>query len=182
MKHFAKSATKQSVENNYLSEMESIHAMNGCYEALIGEDVYRMSPWKIKFSQHGNSSALLLGSDKRIASSLCASVTVSLIRQNVEVHLFNGDRTKIAEGGEPLPHPFMYVCQNIAPSGISHVSNHRLDQLKDVLKDTYSEYLKRQTLVQKADDEDPVFEPLFIVINDLFGILILRRMIISMGD
>lgn len=170
MKHFAKSATKQSVENNYLSEMESIHAMNGCYEALIGEDVYRMSPWKIKFSQHGNSSALLLGSDKRIASSLCASVTVSLIRQNVEVHLFNGDRTKIAEGGEPLPHPFMYVCQNIAPSGISHVSNHRLDQLKDVLKDTYSEYLKRQTLVQKADDEDPVFEPLFIVINDLFGI------------
>ena len=38
------------------------------------------------------------------------------------------------------------------------------------MKDTYSEYLKRQTLVQKADDEDPVFEPLFIVINDLFGI------------
>ncbi len=170
MKHFTKSVAKQATESSYLSEMESLHSMNDCNEALIGEDVYRMSPWKIKFSQHENSSALLLGSDKRIASSLCASVAVSLIRQNVEVHLFNGDRTKIAEGGESLPHPFMFVCQNIASSGISQVSNHRLDQLKDVLKKTYSEYLKRQALVQKAEDEDPVFKPLFIVINDLFGI------------
>lgn len=170
MKHFAKSAPKQDMDNNYLLEMENIHVMHDSYEALIGEDVYRMSPWKIKFSQHENSSALLLGSDKRIASSLCASVAVSLIRQNVEVHLFNGDRTKISEGGEPLPHPFMYVCQNIASSGNNKVCNHRLDQLKDVLKDTYSEYLKRQAMVQKADDEAPVFAPLFIVINDLFGI------------
>ena len=113
MKRFAKSPTRQGVENNYLLEMESIHPMNDCYEALIGEDVYRMSPWKIKFSQHENSSALLLGSDKRIASSLCASVAVSLLRQNVEVHLFNGDRTKIAEGGEPMPHPFMYRIRPI---------------------------------------------------------------------
>lgn len=170
MKHLTKSVAKQGTVSSYLSEMESIHSMNDCYEALIGEDVYRMSPWKIKFSQHENSSALLLGSDKKIASSLCASVAVSLIRQNVEVHLFNGDRTKIAEGGEPLPHPFMYVCQNIASGGKKQVCNHRLDQLKDVLKDTYSEYLNRQALVQKADDEDPVFKPLFIVINDLFGI------------
>lgn len=170
MKQFVKSPTKQGIDNNYLLEMESIHSMNGFYEALIGEDVYRMSPWKIKFSQHENSSVLLLGSDKRIASSLCASVAVSLIRQNVKVHLFNGDRTKITEGGEPMPHPFMYVCQNIAASGNIQVSNHRLDQLKDVLKETFSEYLKRQALVQKADDEDPEFGPLFIVINDLFGI------------
>ncbi len=170
MKHFEKSTSKQEMENNYLAEMESIHAMNDGYEALIGEDVYRMSPWKIKFSQHENSSALLLGSDKKIASSLCASIAVSLIRQNVEVHLFNGDRTKIAESGETVPHPFMYVCQSIASSGIEQVSNHRLDQLKDVLKNSYSEYLKRQALVQSAEDEDPVFKPLFIVINDLFGI------------
>ena len=69
----------------------------GNYAAIVAEDAYRMSPLRINFSQHENSSVLLLGSDKQIASSLCSSFVLSLARQKVAMHLFNGDRifTKI---------------------------------------------------------------------------------------
>lgn len=161
--------SRQGMDKTYCDSIDELKPINGIYSALIGEDVYRMSPVKIQFSQHENSAVLFLGSDKRIASSLCASTVVSLMRQNVKIHLFNGDRTKIQEEYETLMHPFMYLCQNIALTG-SLVENHRLDQLKDVLRDLYSEYLERQALVQKADYEELLFPPMFLVVNDLFGI------------
>jgi hypothetical protein len=63
----------------------------------------------------------------------------------------------------------MYLCQNIGGSG-SDMQTHRLDQLKDVLKEMYTEYLSRQAIVQKADDEDPAFPAIILIVNDLFGI------------
>lgn len=160
---------RQGSNNNYYDVLSGIKSRNGIYNAVLGEDVYRMIPFSIQFSQHENSSVLFLGSDKRIASSLCASTAVSLMHQNVKVHLFNGDRTRIQEETEGVPHPFMYVCQKITSSD-GLISNHRLDHLKDVLRDLYSEYLGRQALVQRADYEDPTFNPVFLVVNDLFGI------------
>lgn len=161
--------SRQGVSGSYYDVLSGIRQENGICSAVIGEDVYRMSPLKISFSQHENSSMLFLGSDKRIASSLCASTAVSLMRQNVKTHLFNGDRTKIQEESETVPHPFMFICQKIIAQN-QFIENHRLDQLKDVLGDLYGEYLKRQTEVQKADFEDPIFEPVFLMVNDLFGI------------
>ena len=159
----------QGTSENYHVVMASTTKSKGSCSAVIAEDVYRMNPLTIRFSQHENSSVLFLGSDKEISSSLCTSVTVSLIKQGVRIHLFNGDRTRIQDDYELIPHPFMYLCQNINRQNES-VTIHRLDQLKDVLCDLYDEYLKRQELVQKADYEDPVFEPVFLVVNDLFGI------------
>ena len=63
----------------------------------------------------------------------------------------------------------MYLCQNIGESG-SRLQSYRLDQLKDVVKEMYSEFLGRQAIVQRTDDEDPVFSPIILIVNDLFGI------------
>lgn len=157
----------QGKQTTYLSVLQNEKCVNGTYSALIGEDAYRMTPLHLQFSQYENSSVLLLGSDKQLASSLCASITSSLLRQRVIVHLFNGDRARIRYDADSVAHPFMYVCQNIQSQ---YVQNHRLDQLKNVLKDLYAEYLERQDLVQKADDEDPEFPAVFLIINDLLGI------------
>ena len=160
---------KQGAQETYQDVLKEVKAQNGIYDAVLGEDVYRMSPFHIRFSQHENSSVLFLGSDKQMASSLCTSVALSLLRQNVQVHLFNADRTRISEGYESFPHPFMDLCQNVGTFG-SKMQNYRLDQLKDVLKEMYSEYLRRQSIVQRTDEEDPAFSAIILIVNDLFGI------------
>lgn len=162
-------SSRQGAKDTYYDVLAGLKARNGIYDIVLGEDVYRMSPFHVQFSQHENSSVLLLGSDKNMAASLCTSVAVSLMRQQIEVHLFNGDRTRTTDGYDSTPHSFMYLCQTLSTSN-SMMKSHRLDQLKDVLSDVYSEYLKRQKIVQKADFEDPTFSPIAIVVNDLFGI------------
>lgn len=154
---------------SYCDVISKIKRTNNIYRAIIGEDVYRMSPLNIQFSQQDNSSVLLLGSDKQIASSLCTSIAVSLLKQNVVVHLFNGDRVKMQEENGTVPHSFMYVCQNIN-AVTSLGQSHRPDELKDVMRDLYSEYLKRQEFDQKADEEYSEFPALFLIVNDLLGI------------
>lgn len=168
-KRLSINAELQGQQGHYVDILGNVKTHAGFNTAVIGEDVYRMTPLMLQFSQHENSSVLMLGNDKLIASSLCASVAVSLMRQNLKVHLFNGDRTKVQEEYGPVPHAFMYVCQNVG-SFNSSIVNHKLNELKDVLKNLYSEYLRRLSLVQQADDEDPEFEPMFLIINDLFGI------------
>lgn len=162
-------SSRQGEQGTYQDVLMGVKTQNGIYDAVLGEDVYRMSPFHIRFSQHENSSVLLLGSDKQMASSLCTSVALSLLRQNIQVHLFNGDRTRTTDGYESLPHPFMFLCQSIGASN-AKIQSHRLDQLKAVLSEMYSEYLTRQALVQKADDEDPTFPAIVLIVNDLFGI------------
>ena len=159
----------QGQSYTYYDLMRNINSNQvGCH-AFVGEDVYRMEPLDVVFSSNENSSILLLGSDKSIASSFCASIVLSLLRQNVKVHLFNGDRTKVAFDNEVVQHPYMHVCQELGNKN-ENIVNHRLDQLPDVLKTFYSDYLERQSTVQRAEYEDPTFAPLFLVINDLFGI------------
>ncbi|WP_408069499.1 FtsK/SpoIIIE domain-containing protein [Butyrivibrio sp. JL13D10] len=159
----------QGTEKSFAAEMKELKAKRGTYSAIVAEDTYRMSPLKIEFSQHENSSVLLLGGDKQIASSLCSSFVLSLAKQNVAVHLFNGDRTKVQDEYDAVAHSFMYICQNAASFG-GCVTNHRLTDFSEVIRSIYSEYLRRQALYQKAEDEDPEFDPLFLVINDLFAI------------
>lgn len=168
-KRLSVKSTLQGRSTTYGDTIRSIRPRKGVCTAIVGEDAYRMSPLEMHFSQHENSSVMFLGSDKQIASSLCASVACSLSRQNTEVHMFNGDRTRIQEDYDTVQHAFMYVCQQIGSySGM--MKNHRLNELKDVLKMIYSEFLKRQAMVQMADDEDPEFSPLFLIINDLFAL------------
>ncbi len=159
----------QGGKGTYQDVLSSIKHQNGVLDTVLGEDVYRMSPFHVQFSQHENSSVLLLGSDKQMASSLCSSIAVSLLRQDVVVHLFNGDRTRVSDGSGSSPHSFMYYCQNIGATK-SKEQSYRLDQLKDVLRDIYAEYLSRQASVQSAVDEDPSFPPIILIVNDLFGI------------
>lgn len=160
---------QQGKDIRYAEILSGLKYNNGVYKAVVGEDVYRMSPLNIFFSPNENSSVLFLGSDKKIASSLCTSTAVSLITQGAKVHLFNGDRSKVQDGNNAISHPFMYLCQCASEAG-GKAENHRLDQLSDVLRSLYTEYLKRQALVQKAETEDPSFDPIFLIINDLFGI------------
>ena len=160
---------KQGTRETYQDVLKDVKAQNEIYDAVLGEDVYRMSPFHITFSQHENSSVLFLGSDKQMASSLCTSVALSLMRQDVQVHLFNGDRTRTSDGYETFPHPFMYLCQKVSASG-SKMQSYRLDQLKYVLKEMYSEYLSRQAIVQSTDEEDPAFTAIILIVNDLFGL------------
>ena len=162
-------SSKQDGSGNYKDELYGLKPNNHMYDAVIGEDVYRMIPFRVHFTQNENSSLLLLGSDKLISSSLCTSIATSLLRQNVRLHLFNADRTRVSDIYETVPHPFMCFCQNIN-GAVMDVKSHRLDQLKDVLKEMYSEYLKRQAIVQGSEDEAPSFSPIVLIINDLFGI------------
>ena len=162
-------STKQDGSGNYKDELLNLKSNNDMYDVVLGEDIYRMSPFHIRFTQNENSSLLLLGSDKLISSSLCTSIAASLQRQNVRLHLFNADRTRVSDGYETVPHPFMYFCQSINGASMN-IQSHRLDQLKDVLKEMYSEYLIRQAIVQGAEDEAPAFSSIVLIINDLFGI------------
>lgn len=159
----------QGRTRTFMDEIKGVKVGRGICSAIVAEDAYRMLPLRIDFSQHENSSVLLLGSDKQIASSLCSSFVMSLAKQRVSMHLFNGDRTKVQEECDTVAHSFMYICQN-ADRLDANVKNHRLTEFASVLKDIYSEYLRRQALYQKAEDEDPEYEPLFLVINDLFAI------------
>lgn len=154
----------QGRQGTYYNELKS---QDGVCSAVIGEDVYRMSPLKVKFSQNENSAVLLLGNDKQISSSICTSIVLSLLKQNITMHLFNGDKSEIQEEDRLMPHSFMFVCKNIK-SKLVH--NHKLSELKNVVKDIYLEYLNRRSVAQEADDVNPKFEPIFMVINDLFAI------------
>lgn len=165
----AVTSSRQGTSERYDDIIREIKPVYGVFRAVIGEDVYRMEPLEISFSQQENSSVLLLGDNKSIASSLCASMAISLFRQGVKMYLFNADMQMIREGNEVIQHPYMYVCQNMKSSG-DLVEYHRSAHLKDVLKDLYSEYLKRRQEVQRAEFEIPEFAPVFLIVNNLFGI------------
>lgn len=153
----------------YEAAIREVKASGDLYRAVIGEDTYRMTPLTITFSQNDNSALMLLGSDKQIASSLCTSVFLSLMRQNAEMHLFNGDRTKVQTEYTVAQHSFMYVCQSIGEEdGLIH--NHKMKEFCDVMKELFEEYLNRQRKIQEAEDEDPEFRPIFLIVNDLLGI------------
>lgn len=157
----------QGLTTTFLDVIRSEQVKNRRYFAVLGEDAYRMTPLKVSFTNDENSALLLLGNDKLIASSFCTSIATALARQNVKIHLFNGDRTKMIDGDESVAHPFMYFCQNAQGR---FISNYKPSMLPDVMKDIYSDYLTRQHEVQMADDEDPEFEPVFLIVNDLLGI------------
>ena len=152
----------------YFDVISGLKPMNGIYSTIIGEDAYRMEPLFIRFSQYENSAVMLLGNDKELSSSLCASIAGSLIRQGACVHLFNGDKIRIQNGYESVPHPFMSICQGASAQANAH--NYKLSEFDSVLAKLYAEYLRRQSEVQKSDDDVPTFDAEFLVINDLFGI------------
>ena len=159
----------QNSHKSYFEEFKTVNSVNGIYSALIGEDAYRMAPFMIKFSQNTNSSALFLGNDKAIASSLCTSIALSLIRQDVKIHLFNGDKSKIQSGDDIYPHAFMYLCGK-TDNDNSNITYHKSSELSSVIKDIYSRYLERENLAQQFEDEDNRFDAEFIIINDPTGI------------
>ena len=142
---------------------------NDSYSACIGEESYQMKPINFRFSSNDNSSLLFVGSDKQIASSLCASVAFSLLHQNVKIHLFNGDKTKVSSESGTVPHPFMYVCQNASNFG-ELVQNHMLGDLPDVLKDIYAKFIERRSILQNTDELENPFDPIFLIVNDLYSI------------
>lgn len=141
----------------------------GTYESIIGEDSYRMIPHKVQFSQNDNSSVLLLGNDRMVASSLCTSIAIALSNQKVKTYIFNADRSRIQNDVGAIPHPFMYYCQNAVENN-GYVIYNRLEKFKDIIAELYEIFLERQIEIQKAEYEDPVFEPLFLIVNDLFAI------------
>ena len=159
----------QNSHKSYFEEFKTVNSVNGIYSALIGEDAYRMAPLAIKFSQNTNSSALFLGNDKAIASSLCTSVALSLIRQDVKIHLFNGDKSKIQSGDDIYPHAFMYLCGK-TDNDNSKITYHKSSELSSVLIDIYNRYVERENLAQQFEDEDNIFDAEFIIINDPSGI------------
>lgn len=159
----------QGKKESFADTINQLEKHNGVYSAIIGEDAYRMEPLKLVFSQYENSSLLFLGNDKNISSSLCTSVALSLIKQNVTVHLLNGDRSRIRDDYESIPHPFMYMCQ-VVEEGNNRVLRHKLNELNKIIGDIYAEYLKRQQITQDSDFDDPEFDPLFMIVNDLFAI------------
>lgn len=162
-------SSRQGIQGTYQDVLAGLTAQNGVYDVVLGEDVYRMNPFHVRFSQHENSSILLLGSDKQMASSFCTSVALSLLKQDAQMHLFNGDKSKVSDGYGSVPHPFMALCQSIGVSN-AKAKSHRLDQLTGVLQEMYSTYLIRQAAVQRADDEELSFPAVFLIVNDLFGI------------
>ncbi len=159
----------QKVNSTYYDAIMALKPINGIYRAIIGEDAYRMEPQMINFSQHENSAVLLLGNDKEISSSLCASISIALAHQGARVHLLNGDRAPIQNGYESIQHPFMLVHKAL-PGTQPDVASYKPSDFEKVLKELYVEYLRRQRQDQQSDDTLSVFAPEFLVVNDLFGI------------
>ena len=161
--------TLQNSNKTFCEIIQNLQPINGIYNTIIGEDSYRMIPMLMDFSQYENSATLFLGSDKEIASSLCTSVVLSLINQNVTVHMFNGDKSRVQDGYKSSPHSFMYVCQKV-PDIDSNFKSYVLSQFSEVIKKLFKEYLERQSIIQQSDDDINDFSPIFLIVNDLFGI------------
>ena len=160
----------QTGEHTYAQELSELSPKQISYEAVVGEDSYRMNPLKIEFTPYENSSLLLLGDDKEIASSLCTSIALSLSRQNIRVHLFNADKNKSQYEGVVSLHPFAYLC-SLVKQELPLVESHNLNEFALIVKDIYAEYINRMELVQNSDfDETPDFENICLIVNDLFGI------------
>ena len=160
----------QTGEHSYLQEMINLSPKQISYEAIVGEDSYRMSPLRLEFSPYESSSLLLLGDDKEIASSLCTSIALSFARQNIHIHLFNADRIKSQYDGVVSQHPFAYMC-GLVRRELPWVESHNLNEFAQIVKEIYSEYINRLELVQKSDeDETPSFENICLIVNDLYGI------------
>ena len=159
----------QNGDHTYNQEMMSLSPNPLSYEAVIGEDSYRMSPLRIVFSPYENSSLLLLGDDKEIASSLCTSIALSLIKQQIHIHLFNADRIKSQYDGVVSQHPFAYLCA-LAKNSFPGVESHSLSEFSHIVTKVYTEYIKRLESVQESDDETPAFESVCLIVNDLYGI------------
>ena len=153
----------QGAEESYMEYIKSITPLNGVYQAVIGESVYGMSPMLLEFAQNVNSTVLLLGGNRKIASSLCTSITISLLQQDVKLYLMNGDRQN--EIGS-TPHPFKFVCEKLA-SNSQNAEVFRPNQLIEVMKILYSEYLDRKSMDEKTVNEKTLFTPVFLIINDL---------------
>lgn len=159
----------QHTSSTYYEAMRSTVSNNGIYSVLIGEDAYRMTPKFLQFSPNYNSTVLLLGDDKEIASSICTSIVSSLKRQNVNAYLFNGDKTKVQVDGQSLPHPFMAFCQ-ILSQDFPRLQDYKPSQFGEILKGIYQEYLDRNKQAQESDDDIPMFSPIFLIVNDLLNI------------
>jgi hypothetical protein len=159
----------QGRSKTYFDEMMEVKSNGDNYFAIIGEDAYRMTPLKIPFSPHEKSSIILCGSDKQISSSLCTSVAISLLSQDVEVHLFNGDLTKIRAGENLIQHSFMYCCKKFEDFN-GKVVSHQLRDFTSVIGSIYVEYLKRRDIYYQTSDRDNLFKPMFLIVDDLFAI------------
>jgi hypothetical protein len=159
----------QGRSKTYFDEMMEVKSNGDNYFAIIGEDAYRMTPLKIPFSPHEKSSIILCGNDKQISSSLCTSVAISLLSQDVEVHLFNGDLTKIRDGENLIQHSFMYCCQKFENFN-GKVVSHQLRDFTSVIGSIYVEYLKRRDIYYQTSDRDNLFKPMFLIVDDLFAI------------
>lgn len=153
----------------YHEGLKGLIEKNGIYAAIIGEDVYRMHALELKFSQGNNSSVLFIGSDREIASSLCSSIVLSLARQKVKMHLFNGDKQMIVNETGKYQHPFKHICQYFKERN-DGVQYHPTNEFAACVRDFYETYLERDEMMQNAEEDDVDFSPVFIVINDLFGI------------
>ena len=152
----------------YSDILRLLDCKKGFKDVVVGEDVYRMIPKEVRFWQNDNSSLLFLGSDRIMSSSLCTSVVLSLVNQNVKMHLFNGDKTPVVDDNGEYEHPFMYICKNATKCN-SNIINHKLNQFKYIINNLYLEMRKRESQQQMAEDSIN-YENVFLVINDLFGI------------
>ncbi|MBR2295273.1 MAG: hypothetical protein IJ869_05885 [Clostridiales bacterium] len=174
-KRLSINAIVQTRGTSYFDAISSIRRNSNTVTAIIGEDAYRMDPLEISFSSVENSSLLVLGDDKGISSSICTSISISLMRQHCKAFLFNADRTKQSFGGTLENPPFMYLCNIVGNTG-NRVSSYRLDQFLDIVGDLYDEYRNRLDIVQKSENSGvPSFEDLYLIVNDLFGIESFKR-------
>ena len=153
----------------YHERLKGLVENNGIYSAIIGEDVYRMNALEMHFSQGNDTSVMFVGSDREISSSLCSSVVLSLVRQRVKLHLFNGDKQAISNEIGKYQHPFKYICQFFKERN-DVIQYHPTNEFVACVRDLYETYLEREETMQKAEDEDVEFSPVFMVVNDLFGI------------
>lgn len=151
---------QQGSTKNYSDSVLSLKPNSERCSIVLGEDVYRMIPKTMDFSQNQNASVVFVGNDALMASSLCTSSALSLMRQNTTLHLLNADNTS----GE---HPFQYICKNCGNMEPVHI--HRPAELKNVLAEFFSEFQTRKTMAENSVDRVS-FEPVFLIINDLFEI------------
>lgn len=155
-------------DKTYYEEIADTKSFKNLFHAVIGEDSFRVLPVIISFSPNENSSLVCIGSNRQIASSICFSTTLSLLGSDSSIHLFNGDRSDIPESDDSYPHPFKYLCSQI--KGYHQVLNHKLSEFAETIGDIYSEYLRRQTIVQDSEDSIPPFQAIFLIVNDLMDI------------
>ena len=136
--------------------------------AIIGENSYSLDPLNIDFSSGKQSSTLILGSSKKIGTSIIKSIVKSLRKAENTLYVFNLDKSTDYEVPHQLEsgdNPLTCYCNTYSQID-STLWLESQSQFGNRFEYIYREYLNRKERDQQSTKKE-YFTPIYLFINHI---------------